>query len=461
MAKKKSIHPVSEDKELISAWDFNRNALLGFAPEKVSVTSNLKVWWKCSKCGYEWMAKVANRHYGRGCPCCSHKILVKGKNDLATLNPELAKEWDYPKNYPLKPEDVFPSEARKVWWICPKGHEYQASLLHRSGGTECPVCNSGRQTSFAEQAVLFYVRKIFPDAVSRYKGIFKNGMELDVYIPSARLGIEYDGVYWHRTPKSARSAAKKYAICQANRIKLIRIEEGPINQNFQADLALRSEEKKDWLDMTICHLLNEIDPACNMWTKKNPAHVFSDISVDTKRDRAQILAYRTGILRHSLAEERPDLAKEWDNEKNGLLRPEAFLCGSEEKVWWKCAKCGYEWRASIGHRVTGTGCPKCQNQVLEKGVNDLASQRPELLKEWDYSKNDALGLKPNEIRVGSGKMVWWKCAVCGYEWETPVYCRADGAGCRKCGHKKMVETKARRKRELGLSQLAKEKKANR
>ena len=37
----------------------------------------------------------------------------------------------------------------------------------------------------------------------------------------------------------------------------------------------------------------------------------------------------------SLAEARPDLAKEWNYEKNGDLKPEDVSCGSNKKVWWK------------------------------------------------------------------------------------------------------------------------------
>lgn len=36
----------------------------------------------------------------------------------------------------------------------------------------------------------------------------------------------------------------------------------------------------------------------------------------------------------SLAEARPDLAKEWNYEKNGDLRPEDVSCGSNKKIWW-------------------------------------------------------------------------------------------------------------------------------
>ena len=123
-------------------------------PENFTRASNEMVWWQCSKCQYEWQAKISNRSIlGRGCPCCANKAVVPGKNDLATTHPELSKEWHPTKNGTLRPNQVLAGSAAKVWWLCPKGHEYRASLLHRGHGTGCPECNSGRQTSFAEQAI--------------------------------------------------------------------------------------------------------------------------------------------------------------------------------------------------------------------------------------------------------------------------------------------------------------------
>ena len=57
----------------------------------------------------------------------------------------------------------------------------------------------------------------------------------------------------------------------------------------------------------------------------------------------------------------PEIAKEWNREKNGNLLPEDVLSGSGKKVWWKCSKCGYEWQTAV-HLRTGknqTGCPIC------------------------------------------------------------------------------------------------------
>ena len=61
----------------------------------------------------------------------------------------------------------------------------------------------------------------------------------------------------------------------------------------------------------------------------------------------------------TLATEYPDIAKEWHPTKNGHFQPSMVSIGASRKAWWLCPACGHEWEASVGHRVNGTGCPKC------------------------------------------------------------------------------------------------------
>ena len=94
-----------------------------------------------------WEAKICNRaKLGRGCPCCANKVTVKGVNDLATTHPEVAKEWYQPLNGDVTPYDVTHGCGKKFSWLCPRGHVYSATVLHRTNGagTKCPICNSGR-----------------------------------------------------------------------------------------------------------------------------------------------------------------------------------------------------------------------------------------------------------------------------------------------------------------------------
>ena len=68
------------------------------------------------------------------------------EKSLLITHPLLSKDWDYDKNYPLKPENFSYGSGNKIWWLCSKGHIYKRSLNTRtSHGTGCPYC-SGRRT---------------------------------------------------------------------------------------------------------------------------------------------------------------------------------------------------------------------------------------------------------------------------------------------------------------------------
>lgn len=61
-------------------------------------------------------------------------------NSIASKRPQLVDEWDYEKNYPLKPEQIPAFSNKKFAWICPNNHSYYASPNHRSNGRNCPLC---------------------------------------------------------------------------------------------------------------------------------------------------------------------------------------------------------------------------------------------------------------------------------------------------------------------------------
>ena len=126
--------------KLAKEWNYEKNGNL--KPKHFAANSNKKVWWKCSN-GHEWQATINSRNKGNGCPYCSGRFVIKGENDLQTVNPKLAKEWNYEKNNKLTPLDVLPNSSKKVWWKCNRGHEWQAKISDRNRGKGCPYC-SGR-----------------------------------------------------------------------------------------------------------------------------------------------------------------------------------------------------------------------------------------------------------------------------------------------------------------------------
>ena len=398
---------------LAKEWNYEKDN--GLTPEDVTPSSNRKVWWKCNK-GHEWQASINSRNKGHGCPYCSGLYVIKGKNDLQTVNPTLAKEWNCEKNNDLTPRDVLTNSEKKVWWKCQKGHEWQATITNRNRGRGCPICNSERQTSFPEYVIVYYIKKYGLDVIHSYKA---KGYELDIYIPSRKIAIEYDGYFWHKN-KTDKDLEKNQK-CLQDGIKLYRIREGLPSLNDSSIDYIVQENQVD-LSKTLEEILSKI--------------IGTNIDIDIKRDLIAIENLREYTEKHnSILFSNPKIANEWNYEKNGNLKPEHLSTNSNKKVWWKCGN-GHEWQANIDSRTRGNGCPYCSGRYTAKGENDLQTLNPVLAKEWNYEKND--GLSPEDVTPNSGKRVWWKCSK-GHEWQAKIYHRNNGSGCPYCSGRYAVK----------------------
>ena len=391
---------------LASEWNHERNG--NFTPKNILPNSNKKVWWRC-KNGHEWQAVVCTRNKGAGCPYCAGQLPIAGYNDLQTSNPFISKEWNYAKNNGLTPTDVMPNSNISVWWICEKGHEWRATIYHRNNGQGCPACNSESHTSFPEYAIVYYLTKYNCDVVHLYKD---RGYELDIYIPSKKTAIEYDGYIWHKNKD--RKDLLKNQKCLKDGITLYRIREGlpPLNDT-SIDFVV--QERQDDLSFIIQKMLSEI--------------LEFAIDVDLVRDYIDIQNLREFTEKqNSLLAIRPDLAKEWNYAKNEKLKPEHCTSNSGKRVWWRCSN-GHEWQDTIAHRNAGRGCPYCSGKKVLIGYNDLLTVNPTASKEWHFERN--ADLKPNQITANSGKKVWWKCRY-GHEWQATIDHRSRGQGCPYC-----------------------------
>lgn len=136
-----------------------------------------------------------------------------------------------------------------------------------------------------------------------------------------------------------------------------------------------------------------------------------------------------------LATLRPDLAVEWDTERNGETSPSSVSLRSGKAAWWR-GSCGHRWRTTIVTRSgrDGCGCPYCANRAVLPGFNDLATTHPELVAEWDASNSKS----PREVTAGSGYRATWECAL-GHVWQSVVGTRARrGAGCPYCANSQVL-----------------------
>lgn len=405
--------------ELVKEWHPTKNGKL--TPEELTYASNKKVWWLCPN-GHSYEKNVVGRTIAnRGCPYCTNQKVLKGYNDLETVFPNFLKEWNYVKNTVL-PDQIIARSGKKYWWICELGHEWQASPLDRTYGRGCPICSKERKVSIGEKTILYYVMKNYNGKIiPNYRSKLINNKELDIYLPKLKIGIEYDGVYFH---KNRTRDLLKDNICNGKGIKVFHVAECRNKNEIKGNYIYFNINRENNFEWALKELLKII------FLKTN------EYDVNISRDRASIynlLDY--SIKEQSLAKNYPKLSKEWHPVKNGKLKPELVSCGSDKKVWWLCSK-GHEWEAVISSRVSGVDCPFCSGNRVIKGENDLLTLYPLIAAEWHPTKNG--DLKPNEVAIKSNKKVWWLCSK-GHEWETTIGDRTIGGnGCPFCSNNKLL-----------------------
>lgn len=353
----------------------------------------------------------------------------------------MVSEWHPTKNGNLTPMDFKQSAGDIVWWMCKAGHEWQDSINHRNNGRNCPICSAGLSTSYPEQVIFYYIKKEFKDAINRYT---ENNKEIDIFIPSINIGIEYDGLYYH--PNEKREKEKEKDIYYLDKgIKLIRVKE--CNEKIE-----KHEISNNIIYYNPAHNYKEIVDVIYVifyyiYEKRLPKDF--DIDIDLERDNTIILNEMfTGFKENSVSTN-SNLIKEWNYEKNQTLNPEFITLGSQFKIWWKCDK-GHEWQATIASRTQGNGCPYCSNQKVLAGYNDLVTTNPSLASEWHPTKNGSLN--PKDFTANSGKKVWWMCEK-GHEWQAIIANRNKGTNCPICFQKRTSLKLSLPKREESLAIL--------
>lgn len=120
--------------------------------ETIWAGTMLKVWWRCES-GHDWQATVSSRVRGSGCPVCAPRRPATGRS-LAELHPDLAEELHPERNDGLEASSLSAGSNRIVWWRCRHGHEWQARIFGRTGGSGCPVCARARVATSRSLAVM-------------------------------------------------------------------------------------------------------------------------------------------------------------------------------------------------------------------------------------------------------------------------------------------------------------------
>ena len=365
--------------------------------------------------------------------------LIAGTNDFETwckLNDrsDLLSEWDYERNAPLFPRDYSSSSGRFVWWLDKYNHSWKASVSHRKLGTGCPYC-AGQKVLTGFNDLASKAPNLADEWDYEKNTDLKNKNGIDISTPD-KVCITSGMKVWWKCNKGHEWQAAVYSRVAGNGCPYC--SGNKVLSGFN-DLQTRCPELvPEW-----CYEKNEqllpsmVMPGSHkkVWWVCSEGHVYQAAISDRTGTRSNGCPYCSGkkvlVGYNDLQTTYPEIALEWNADKNHPYTPKEFTAGSHKKVWWKC-RFGHEWEASVGGRTSGKGCPYCSGRYAIIGQTDLFSTNSRFASEWDYEKN--FPLTPKDVKQNSNRRVWWKCDK-GHEWQANINNRSSSnLGCPICSN---------------------------
>lgn len=193
---------------------------------KVKYADNsTKVCIICPKHGEFWQTPAKHYNEKQGCPKCGN--LASGDKQRMAKD-EFIEQANKVHNYKYDySRTVYNSMQNSIKVICPKHGEFKQRAQTHINGHGCPVC-ANLYSSKENEIYDFLATELGEENVIQHDRIILGGRkELDIYVPSLKLAIEYNGLYWHSeaTGKDKWYHYEKMKACEAKGIRLIEIFE--------------------------------------------------------------------------------------------------------------------------------------------------------------------------------------------------------------------------------------------
>lgn len=172
-------------------WNTERNNL---SPLEVTAgQSKEKFWWVCPDTGTHYLRSIRDQvKAGERSPYMSGKVILPGYNDLATLRPEVIQAWSAENE--KQPNEITRFSDYRAILIDENGENFERSAggiyLY---GTE----RKEKGRSLREIEILEHISSSSSKTVIENDYSVLETQEIDILVQEARLGFEYNGLYWH------------------------------------------------------------------------------------------------------------------------------------------------------------------------------------------------------------------------------------------------------------------------
>ncbi len=388
-------------------------------PESTARSSNVKVLWQCPDIpSHTWMSspnsrfKPSGKH--RGCPQCAGNQVNHGVNDLETRYPDVARQWSG-RNI-KSPSEVHAMSNKKAWWIGDCGHEWNMMVISRTAQMQgCPFC-SGRRVFVGDNDLATKCPEL--------KSEWDDERDITEFTHGSAYTAQWrccNGHSW-KAKIVSRTRGRGCPFCSGRKVLVgfndlatVRPDLAamwcPTNSKRSTEITAGSKYRASW--------------------KCAEGHVTRSTVCDRAYAKGQCpVCSGTTRMRgvNDFATKYPDIAKEW---VGGDKQPFEVLPRSSVVAEWKCSNGHPLWTAPFSRRANGHGCPFCAGQRAITGVNDLASQFPDIAAEW-HEDND---VPPSLVAKSSSTIYKWKCGE-SHEWSVSPNQRTSHregvTGCPEC-----------------------------
>lgn len=159
------------------------------------INNSTKIEMQHEKCGKTF--QITPQHFldRQNCVFCSNELKRKSQDEFVKEVLELTgSEYTVLGEYIGTCKKILIRHNNKS---C-NNYEYMVKPNDfLSNNNRCPKCAASQSTSRAELEITEFIKQYYKGEVVTSDRTILSGSEIDIYLPELKLGIEYNGYYWH------------------------------------------------------------------------------------------------------------------------------------------------------------------------------------------------------------------------------------------------------------------------